>query len=70
MGLPLHQTNMVSFFEVLFKIRAQNEDRLHFKTLLELSGHPVLKKHTRRNSNLLRPGYIKTILFFNLKRTS
>jgi hypothetical protein len=67
MGLPLHQTNMVSFFEVLFKIRAQNEDRLHFKTLLELSGHPVLKKAYQKELQSIETRIHKNNIIFQSK---
>ena len=67
MGLPLHQTNMVSFFEVLFKIRSQNEDRLHFKTLLELCGHPVLKKAYQEELQSIETRIHKNNIIFQSK---
>jgi len=67
MGLPLHQTNMVSFFEVLFKIRSQNEDRLHFKTLLELSGHPVLRKAYQNELQSIETRIHKNNIIFQSK---
>lgn len=44
MGLPLNQTTFATCFESMIKFKTQPEDKLYFKTILEICGHPMFKQ--------------------------
>ncbi|MFN2261658.1 MAG: PD-(D/E)XK nuclease family protein, partial [Psychroflexus sp.] len=44
MGLPLRQTTFATCFEAIIKFKTQPEDKLYFKTILEICGHPMFKQ--------------------------